>query len=493
MNDSALRRHRARRLRFFLPALVISLLCGMTTSTAGARTVQVHLSTAPALFPAFSQSVTDYVVRCQSTNSIRLFVSALGNTSISIDGAAARSGMFTRSVGLSDGQSFEFSVSAAGQTTTHYVRCLPSDFPHFSATRSGTPQAEWYVATPSGWFTPLGTSRQYVAIFDDNGVPVWWERAEGNSPPRDAKLLANGDIIWTHAWGIGGSGAEEHSLDGSLVRTVHTVDSGMDHHDIVRLPNGNFLAGRTFSRDGVDMSGCGGSSSGTMLDFELQELTPTGVLLWSWRASDHIAVSEVTPNWRKWCRISGDIYHWNSVDPVGGDFVLSFRHLDAVYRIDGATGAVKWKLGGTPRPESLSVAGDPLANPSPLDGQHDARMLQDGSLTVFDDGSGSGRPPRAVRFAIDETARTATLLESMTDPIVPRAFCCGSARELPGGDWVTSWGNSAIVTEQTNSGAPVFQLEFAHGVFSYRVNPVLPGILSRTALRAGMDSQHPRS
>jgi hypothetical protein len=39
--------------------------------------------------------------------------------------------------------------------------------------------------------------------------------------------------------------------------------------------------------------------------------------------------------------------------------LLSFRHLDAVYKIDRRTGEVVWKLGGTQTPESLELIDDP--------------------------------------------------------------------------------------------------------------------------------------
>ncbi len=51
----------------------------------------------------------------------------------------------------------------------------------------------------------------------------------------------------------------------------------------------------------------------------------------------------------------------NSVEPDGDGFIVSFRHMIAVYRIDKATGKVTWKLGGTTRAESLTMIGDTLA------------------------------------------------------------------------------------------------------------------------------------
>lgn len=478
-----------RRIAVLLVAL--ATLAGAPGGATGQTAATLQISTTPTLFPAFKSSISDYVTRCQPANQVQASVSAPAGTSVSVDNGPAQTGSFTSTVSLSAGQEFTVASTAAGQTTTYYIRCLPSDFPAFTASRTGPTQAQFYIVTPNLYPPPPGISPRYVAVFDDNGVPVWWMRSSGNTVPDDAKLLPNGDIVWLHSWPTA-PGAEEHRLDGSLVRTLNTVGSGADQHDIQLLPNGDYLMGRTFRRYPVDMSSCGGSTSGVLLDFELQELTPAGALVWSWRASDHIPVSEVASPFRSTCRYGGDVYHWNAVDRVAGGYILSFRHLDAVYRIDQATGAIEWKLGGTPRPESLTVLGDPYSATSTFCGQHDARMLPDGSLTLQDNGSGCNRPDRIVRYAIDPTARTATLLESLNKPFFPASsWCCGSTRKLPGGDWVTSWGSSRYVTEQTPTGARVFTLAFA-GLSSYRADPVLPGEVSIDALRAGMDAQYPR-
>jgi Arylsulfotransferase (ASST) len=177
--------------------------------------------------------------------------------------------------------------------------------------------------------------------------------------------------------------------------------------------------------------------------------------------------------------------------------MVSFRHLDAIYRIKRTDGSIAWKLGGTTRPESLHVLNDPLSTGEDVfHGQHDARVLGDGTVTVHDNGfhPAAQRPPRAVRFAIDADARTATLVEQKTDPGPPlTAFCCGSARRLPGGNWVMAWGSSELITEVSAAGERITSLQFEGHTFSYRVHPVPFGRLSAAALRAGMDAQYPRA
>jgi hypothetical protein len=112
-------------------------------------------------------------------------------------------------------------------------------------------------------------------------------------------------------------------------------------------------------------------------------------------------------------------------------------------------------------------------------------------VTLFDNGSLRHRPPRAVEYRIDPSERTARLVSSAELDPDARSTCCGGARRLPGGHWAISWGNNPYAGETTASGRIVLQLRFSGGRHSYRIDPVLSGRLSRSALRRGMDAMAP--
>jgi hypothetical protein len=360
------------------------------------------------------------------------------------------------------------------------VRCLPTDFPEWTATNAGATGAEWYLTRPFTAFAP-----GYPIIFDTNGVPVWW------GPPNGAllnTLLSNGNLA-----SVVNGALEERRLDGSLVRSVHTVDGLADAHDLLLLPNGNYVMVTAVPRAGFDLTAIGGPADTTILDHVIEEIDPSdGHVVWSWDFADHIPVSSTDPQWRFQVIVNGapyDVYHWNSIEDTGSGFIVSMRHLDAIYKIDRASDAIVWKLGGTAQAESLTVSGDPVfTNGSHFGGQHDARLLADGTLTLFDNGTNLGRAPRALRYQIDETAHTATLLESVADPDIPTSICCGSARRLASGDWVTGWGGTTTGTESVG-GVRHMTLSFPAKLV-YRLLPVPAGELSRDALRAGMDDQY---
>ncbi len=470
------------------------------TTTGGAT--QLSISASPALSPDFDPQVSDYVTRCDAS-PVTMSVSAPPSINVAIDSEAGRNGTFTEAVPLDTGRSFTLSTTSGGQTANFHVRCLPNDFPDWAYSRPGNPSAHFYITTPQNVLAPDGgPAGRYVSIFDDQGVPIWWRQATGGT---DAKLLPDGKLVWgtTSSGGTSTPGYETHTLDGSLVKTWRTVGSPTDLHDYQSLPNGNALIGSYPNRPGTtDLTAYGGpNSNGTPIDAEIQEVLPDGTEVWSWNAEDHIGLAETPARWYPYVyglpkslpdgRKGYDWAHINSFQQVDDDtIVASFRHLDAVYGIDKSDGSIIWKLGGTTTPESLTVLGDTENNP--LGGQHYARMLPDGTLTIYDNNTNESASPRGVRYRIDLSDGTATMLESINDPDAASSPCCGSAAELGDNSWLVSWGGTPLISEFGPSGNRHFKLSFQQKAgsngFSYRVAPIVGSSPTIGDLRAGMDA-----
>ena len=453
---------------------------------APAPASSVSIQATPGLFPDFDPSISDYAVRCADA-PVDLRVTGEGPEAVSVDGAGPRFGDFHQHVPLSGGQGFTFSVWEGNDTQRDYhVRCLPADFPVWDFTRFAQPEAEYYVVTPSSSFT--GREPNYTVIFDRHGVPLWWYDA--TATPLDGKILTDGDIAWGRL--DSGTGYEIRSLDGTLLRQAAVSGGKTDFHDMQELGNGDLLMLEYRPRQHVDLTAWGGAADSTVDDAVIHEVDPAGNDVWTWDSKDHISIDETPSRWWTAALATSivDPVHMNSLEVNGNSIVVSARHLDAVYSIDRTTGDIQWKLGGTTTPQSLTVLNDPYA-PNPIGGQHDARILPDGTLTLHDNETGLERPPRAVRYTIDTQARTATLLESVTDPQVTSSRCCGSARRYADGGWLMSWGANSLVTEFAPGGGRNFSLSFGTA-FSYRAFPVPAGRLDTPALRAGMSAMFPR-
>jgi arylsulfotransferase ASST len=403
-------------------ALMIAGLLGARAGAQPPQPGQVSFSSVPSLSPKFGPNIHDYVVRCNDA-PVTVEGHASGGWEAAIGNHPFRSGDFSETVPLSSGRAFTITVREVGRPELYryHVRCLPSNFPTYTFTRYGPVSPKYFSAARA--------DRSYGMIFDNHGVPIWWIHA----PTWASRVLPDGSILWFHKkWQI-------HRLDGSLVRTLDAVGHPANGHDLWPLGNGDYLVGADVKQSHVDTSAYGGSSDADVVNAELQQVSPDGQLVWDWKSQDHISLAETPEHRWRWAVSHPtpqgyDILHWNSIEPAGNSVIASFRHLDAVYKIRQSTGKIVWKLGGTTTPRSLAVKGDPRAYT--FGAQHDARLLGDGTLTVFDNRTNLTRKtPRAVRFRIDRQPGTATLLQSISDPPSPSP----TAAARPGA-WATETG-----------------------------------------------------
>ena len=133
-----------------------------------------------------------------------------------------------------------------------------------------------------------------------------------------------------------------------------------------------------------------------------------------------------------------------------------------------ATGAITWKLAGSSTAQSLNFTKS--AYPTNFSGQHYARILSNGTITVQDNGTDAvpERRVRALNISVNLTAHTATILRQVTDDRTKHSDCCGNAIKLATGDWVMAWGS-----ERLHNGA---ELERSASTHHYLPGPLLvPG------------------
>lgn len=487
---------------------------GFGTNGASAGSVGYSFSTTPAIYPSFNPSVLDYVIRCNPAAPVDVDVVVPAGWQGSINGGPKSLTNFSEDVTLDYGQSFNVSFLhlASGVGETYYVRCLPNNFPNFTSQKFGSPQVGYYVANPlyPGLVQPsTPVQTQYVILFNTDGVPVWWQGIDEKTT--NGTILPSGTMAYIR---LGTGVIKEFKMTGELVRQF---EENVDLHELILLPNGNYLIGKYQEwPHEADVSHWGGPTNGEIEDNVIMEVTPDGTVVWEWSTAEHIGLDQVSENWRTTIDAIDnqggkgyDVFHWNSADMNGDNVVISFRHLDAIYEFNKVTGAINWKLGGTTESYSLTPVNDPVFASGGLDGapgnfggQHDARYYTDETgttITLHDNSEGNpdttlpGRP-RLIRYSLDLEARTATLVEEVTDSLTPidRAFCCGSARKLPGGNWEAGWGfnNEVIEYAPGPGGARQMLISWTDAnYFNYRAEVILPGVFTTAKLRSDMNAQ----
>jgi hypothetical protein len=386
------------------------------------------------------------------------------------------------------GESDSTALEDKGQAVE--VADLPADFPEwrFESIRPAPPGL--FVVT----FTNPEDDRPWVIVFDNEGKPRWWYSPDTRA--LWAQILSDGNLVWARSFGDGYGldprmAHEVRSESGKLVRLVRTNGSIVDGHEFRELPNGNVLLD-TYVPETADLRRVGGPKRAAIVSAEVQEVDPAGLVLWRWNSRGKISLGETGRWWRNVLsnsrrRLQGrqtfDPVHINSIEPRGSDeVVISMRHTDAVYGIDRSTGEIVWKLGGTETGKSLRVVGDPATRT--LGGQHDARVDRHGRLTIFDNAKDRPRLPRVVFYRLDLERGRAVYRGQLNDPQVKQSHCCGSARELPGGGWLVSWGDNPLVTGFDAQGRIAFRLHLPASTF--RAVPAPPGATSVERLRRGL-------
>jgi hypothetical protein len=482
-------------------ALLLTTLAVIGAHTTSALAAEPAITTQPALQPAFSPTVQNYVTRCEPGGSVDVAVNGRG-TPVSVDDGTAQSGRFDTSVALTEGQAFTIQVGTGAGAATYNVRCLPQDFPKFTAQVLGAPQAAYYLMTPDFLFKNKVLETTYVALFDSNGVPVWWYRVNSGIAV-DGDLDPDGNLSWAvetdgeQAFGFPGDvHVEVRNLSGELVNTLGTSGTPTDFHEAWPLANGNFLIDSYAPETEVPVQLLGSPFTVNVVNGSFQEVEPDGNVAYAWNSAGHISPAAGIRYWYftdPYPGIDGRVWddqHINAVMPYEEGYLVSFRNNDAIYYIRASTGEVVWKLGGTPTLQSLKLLAEPGVSTA-FSAQHDARVWPDGTISFFDNGTREYQQPRVMRFSIEAAAGTATLIQTLTDPEVKSSVCCGSARLMPGGDWVVAWGATPYVEELTPSGEVVMRFTF-HSVFTYRAVPIMPGQLSLASLIAGMNAMYPR-
>ena len=317
---------------------------------------------------------------------MRLGISVLRSTSVKVGTAAALKGPRTATVKLQPGKRVIVQVTEGGRTSSHSIRCVPSDFPRSSATGMLPADIPMLAINDISSRTRSKTSNtSYAIIVDRHGVPIWWHKE--NLSLVNFFATPDGSLAIGHASGP----LKLLSPRGNVTGSVKPVNGDVDGHDASPTGAGRWLMALHTTRSKVDLRPIGLAASGKTIDSSILEVDAHGKTLWSWSSAQHFATSEsiLTQVTKSTAGSIADLAHVNSFEEDGqGGIIASFRNTSAVYRIIKATGEIDWKLGGSTTPKSLTVLGDPgISAAFHLLGQHDARLQDDGTLTLFDNGS----------------------------------------------------------------------------------------------------------
>jgi Arylsulfotransferase (ASST) len=310
-------------------------------------------------------------------------------------------------------------------------------------------------------------------IFDEAGNLVWF------SPDRAGTVSANlqlgqldGQSVLTYWHGYihqQGFGEGEDVVLNRSYRPILRVHAGngykADLHEF-RIADNHTAVLTVFDPIYCDLSSLGGPSGGAVTDGIYQEIDlRTGLVRREWHSVDHVPLSDSYSSAVGTSTVwPFDYFHLNSIAQLAnGRTVISARNTWGVYELDSASGRVVENIGGRRSQIKLASGASPAF-------QHDARVLPDGTISLFDNGAVPKvhKQSRGLILAIDQSAHTGAVVAQYQHTSALSSGSQGNLQVLANGDVLIGWGARPFVTEYTPAGKVVFDAHMKGPYESYR-------------------------
>ncbi|MFI5200129.1 MAG: arylsulfotransferase family protein, partial [Candidatus Limnocylindrales bacterium] len=337
--------------------------------------------------------------------------------------------------------------------------------------------------TPNNGAAPDG-----LLVTDNAGRPVWIRPDTGSNAANFRAAVYQGKpvLTWWEGSVSGGYGTGQLVIMDTTYTEVLRFGAGAgrkaDIHEFQITPQDTALV----LSDGPVAIPPGTKPPFQNWDCVVEEVNiATGAVLFEWHSADHIDPSEAVlpapsasashppaspsaptatatpvPTSQSGPPIY-DSVHVNSIEiDRDGNLLVSARNTSTVYKIDRTTGEIRWRMGGK-KSDFKMGSGTSFAL------QHDARRHPDGTITIFDDGSGPGTS-RALVLDVDETAMTVNLVRAYPHPHAKMAMSQGNMQVLPNGNVFVGWGSTGYASEFAVDGTVLLDADFSGSIQSYR-------------------------
>lgn len=268
--------------------------------------------------------------------------------------------------------------------------------------------------------------KPFPLILDDQGYVLWYGTDVRPSNYSDFKYLPAADNYVYMAFfdSIGARGIILDEQMQSIDTIAPNASATMDIHDILIRSDGISVwiavVDSLFDLSADTINGQLGDANTHCRCFDLREMDQQGQILWHWNSCAHLHP-----------RLGYTAYgynvndfnyaHLNSIDTdLQGNYLLSFRHLNAVVKVNRQSGNVDWILGGKANQFSFT-------NTTPFTAQHYARQLPNGNISIFDNAFISANTEsRALQFQLDTINMTATSVFEYTSSLGVNSAAMGN-------------------------------------------------------------------
>ena len=318
----------------------------------------------------------------------------------------------------------------------------------------------------------------YSAVFDQEGNEVW-NTGQSNivyyNTDYDGKLFG----CWLDNDSPNNLPGIEFNLDGEF--TWEEPNEEFLHHDLIQLPNGNYLGIVETSQFGPIPLGSwteicqdyGYVADGIFLELfwigdkivEWDKVTKE--VVWSWNVFDYFNMEDYDSGlWDNVCADNGE-YDWTHINAIVFDeeesaIYISTRHLSRITKIDYSSKDVVWNMGRDMPSDDVGF-GHNLG----FSWQHSLQVLNNGNVLTLDNGNRSESflntefpTTRGIEISIEENngEYSAVIVweYSLSEELF--GFASGNVQKLENGNYlITTVGGGGTVLEITPENEIVWQ------------------------------------
>lgn len=226
----------------------------------------------------------------------------------------------------------------------------------------------------------------YLFILDGNGKLVFYQKNDANFKVSKwthketlLGIISNDTLHFTN-----GKKIIEYDKFGQILFEAETGKKGIDksfHHEIDLDEKGNIFT-LVYDEKEFDLTSIGGTRNDKVRGDGILVLNHNGEKVWEWSVFD--VKHPLSDN--KILKTKEDWLHANALfKDLDGNYLVSFRNISQIWKIDGKTGNLIWKLGGLDSdfeiPKELVFSG-----------QHHVRFNPKGELLMLDNGNLNFKP-----------------------------------------------------------------------------------------------------
>ncbi|NNG26411.1 MAG: T9SS type A sorting domain-containing protein [Ignavibacteriaceae bacterium] len=277
---------------------------------------------------------------------------------------------------------------------------------------------------------PTTNGLGHLMILDNELTPLFYKKVTGNV--FDFKLQPNGKLTYNiysvHSYGMNNSGITDKQY-------ITPLGFALDIHDLQVMGDGTYYV---FGRDHItiDMSQyvAGGDTAAILIAHTIHHMDADDNELWRWHSFEHYDIFDAD-EFINLTHHTIDWTHCNSIEvDHEGNLIISTRNFNEITKISRQTGEIIWRLGG--ERNQFQFINDNRG----FRRQHDARILSNGNLALFDNGHMLiPQYSSYVEYEIDEQNFKATLIRRYSRGGSIYSPSRGGIQELSNGNIAISW------------------------------------------------------